>query len=695
MAQKKGRPTSTIAPSSYRYEYLGSQGYRKPVPSATITSLPSTPGTRPPLATSTANSVLNDPPGLSYRAQVQDLYGWKPRSLRWSGLAAFVSYILACLILFVILGYFVGPKKGYVALAGPRVDWIFLFGPQLLALVISEWVARVKLDFDLIAPYISLTRRLQGFFKQSLLPARVRDYFRDRRALLAVYCSLLLVPYQTTIFDISVKHVKQFDATFRTASPATFIDSYNGTTITPTILQAIYHGLSHINDKLRTPLWNAKVSIPGAASAIIMPILPADVNATYGGRTSAEAATWTAATAFITVDMTCSQVNNISVVVRGSSSSVHDVTATLTDNDGCIFDFTQVAFPLPVGGGSMFAAWDLLKNYGTPSEESACSQYRQYAIAGKLYRDTFSTSDVRIDTSSASRGSWGAIACDAGYSVFPDQIVSSERANDIDTLTGLQITDDLSAYSRIVLKPEEQSFDSGMASTFFDANMTNAYVDPIFGRTFYGGPAEVESYEPWYGYNHSEQWNCSACASFDADFDASAWSNEQACMLYGGVKGTYFAAFAWGASGVSQFIPSDKSATVVGSMEFTSPVWSISRDAALASVIFHGVALIWIFCIYLGHDHKTTTGLYGNPASIAAQMFYFRDESGRRIFRDLDKLPFAKSVSVLKRRFDSLTFDWGFRATGGDRKVYVRSKERQSSYFNACKSAVFIENLGH
>jgi hypothetical protein len=653
--------------------------------------------------------ILRDNDHLSIRkAHIGDLPRWRPRSLTTLWISGLILLVLASALVYLYLGYVVNNKNGYIAISGPKVDWIFLYGPLFLAVFFAEWVTRLREDYALISPYCQLslaTANKRAEFKKAILPAnlgaKLNPLPRNIYEVVALFFSAILVPYQTTIFSKT-----QFPAAFtQTAqfvgvSSSALLGGYNGTTFGPTVLQAIYHGLSGVDSALKTSFWTSYATIPGASSVVIMPFLPADSNISYEGFQTSDAAQWQASTSIIAVGMNCSQVNAINVTVFASDTSSYTVRSVLQDDDGCIFAYDSLNVTKPALGENVtLAVWDQLLNHeGGSAEDPLCPSYRQFAVAGQLYADSFdSSAPTIINTSSTAAGNFGALSCDSFFLNYDDVSVTIDRTKDSQNAMSFANGKDLTDVSTQPLPGDSAIFHAQMGETLFLGNLVKDLVDPVVGKSFWGGVVE-SSYEAWDGFNSSANWSCASVAAFqDADWNEQDWSNEQACMLYGGVKGIYLSVFTLTAAAVAQFVPASEAATIQGSLGFSIEVWTLDQYSALASAIFHAFGIL--FLVYVGFSmHNTITGLYGNPGSIAAKMFYFRNRKTRELFQGLDTHPAHDSLCYLKRRLDSSIMRWGLkeRPTNTTRdhvskeSVFVQRLDTEGSNTNACRLPTLI-----
>lgn len=521
---------------------------------------------------------------------------------------------------------------------------------------------------------MSITSRFKSSsFKKSLLPNKKLIPHQNRYRNFYTFCTIFLFNYQAVLFTRGPKSIPgSGEVEFVAVSASALLAAFNGTTFGPPVMQAMYHGLEGNNLALNTSLWTIYTTTPGVSSTLILPFQPVSHAAT-------EATLWKARGSAISMGMKCSQVQEMALSIAPETSGSLEFQAVLTDRDGCVFTHKH-SLQRPLDQESLVVAvWDQLKGHddGSPS---SCPEFRQFAYVGQVPSDLLdsafeiTSSDERFKAD----GTFGAVSCDPyfkSYENIPFRIDRRTNGQEAATIGSpsasgesaaddvLSDSSDLSIYKSNDLPRLSQVLGTTLASTIFLGNLTRELVDPVIGNTFWGGKLE-SSYKPWYEADSNASWNCSAIKEFgDADWNSKDWTNDQACMLYGGVKGIYISVASLTAGTVAQFIPKDKKIT--GSLVFERLVWSLNSTLAFISVALHLIALMFLVAVYLSM-RRLVTGLYGNPASIAAKMFYFRHKRTRDLFRGLDIYSAKDSIEHLSKRLDASTFKWKLKEQRDD-----------------------------
>lgn len=387
-----------------------------------------------------------------------------------------------------------------------------------------------------------------------------------------------------------------------------------------------------------------------------------------------QASLWETKASAISMGMNCSQVNAMKYTIVPSSNSeiAHKILAVLSDKDGCVFNHEDVLQATPGQENVMVAVWDQLKGNNKGSAAS-CPEFRQFAYAGQVPVDVLK----RSSSSALNSTSFGGIACDPSFMNYeglpvlsyrrqrvPEPLMIAEHkaagVNDVDIF-------DLSPYkAKVPIPGLSQVFGSSLSSTIFLANLTKDLVDPILGKTFWGESGKIAYRSGFDLADSNANWSCSAVGDFaDLDWISEEWTDEQACKLYGGVKGIYVSVASLTAGSVAQFIAKD--AKLTGKLGFERSVWVLEQNIVFVSVGLHLIALIFLGLIYF--PMKTlVTGLYGNPSSIAAKMFYFRHKHMRELFQGLDAYAAKEPIAFLGKRMDASTFKWQIKKEPGAQK---------------------------
>lgn len=163
-------PSSPTASVSFSNEYIDSYTIESPV---TTETRPTAQQSAAPLWSKDTYALEShyslptpevDDPSMYSNVRKGDLESWRPKSLKKPLMMGMAAYIIGCAVLYVVLWKFLNDSKGHVARSSPNIDWMFLFGPLILAQILSEWVLRLLEDVsfhNFLSPsFVSLASRI-------------------------------------------------------------------------------------------------------------------------------------------------------------------------------------------------------------------------------------------------------------------------------------------------------------------------------------------------------------------------------------------------------------------------------------------------------------------------------------------------------------------------------------------------------
>jgi len=605
---------------------------------------------------------------------------WRPQSLR--SVYAFIIAMIGMITLYFVL-YEISNKKQYITQASGTVNWLFRFGPQFLAVVMVEWTWRMCTDLLSILPYMALSASRSDILRKCPEAAlwrlkKRKECFRNNNLdfplwLSTLAGSLLLVPFQSTLFSRGTGSVIQDGIPFLMVTPQIVNNEFNSTWVPSIVVNALWNGVyegNSYNGVVGAVLWDNFPSGTGlyespAASqffddVVVLPFHPKDQSlrrSSYDG-----SATWRLQAAAVVSWMECTQVNDFNVTLTNPSAdlSTWDVTVQSIDSEGCAFrkNLSQVPlsgdsnFTTTLSGTPTFALWQLLENSDDwSSAASECSPYKHVILSGPMPTQIATNSGssyVSLDVSN-----WGAISCQAMYGYTQDHTIWTSQPPQ-------QVThDQLIPEQMIPFGMDESSFDIGMKQNFIDTRMIYNLSNPSNGQTFWGAFLA----NSWVPSPDASQVPVLGCS--DLSTSTNLWDNQLACQMYASTAMLWNQLFVFAATVTGLALPESAWRTTTGDISMQRDNWYLDTFSFGVCVFLHLVVLVLVVLEktlirvpLLGfRRERYRTGLRMSPASLAGKAFLFHDHYVRRLFTGLDALKADVAASEMRKRMNTVKLE--------------------------------------